>query len=326
MTRLTGLGSTGRIRRLLEKITANRKMKDVLFRYIFKDREALLELYNALNRSDFDNPEDLQVTTFENIIYMTMKEDTAFLIANTLNLYEHQSSINPNMPICGFIYLAQQYERLIRKTDMNIYGRERVKLPTPRYIVFYNGEDKVSDRSELRLSEAFIVPDEQPAVEVIATMININYGHNMELLEKCRPLQQYSYFINKIREYQSQGHGYERAVELAVNHCIEENILRELLTDHKAEVEKMLLTEYDPKKHIRLERKEAKEEGREEGIKEGREIENISMIRKNMRRGISAKEIADFIGNEEAYVISVMELIIKYQDRTDQEIAELIRK
>ena len=120
------------VRRLLVRINPNRKYKDALFRFIFKDKKKLLSLYNALNNSQYTDPEELQITTKDDVIYMQMKEDISFLISSTLNLYEHQSTWNPNMPIRGLIYLATRYEEMIRRQDLDIYGRSLVnhlKMP-----------------------------------------------------------------------------------------------------------------------------------------------------------------------------------------------------
>ncbi|MCI8745248.1 MAG: hypothetical protein HFI25_06185, partial [Lachnospiraceae bacterium] len=89
----------------------NRKYKDVLFRFIFRDKKDLLSLYNAINGTDYKNPEELEINTLENVIYMKMKNDLSFLVGASMNLYEHQSTWNPNMPLRGLFYFAELYER-----------------------------------------------------------------------------------------------------------------------------------------------------------------------------------------------------------------------
>lgn len=204
-------GLAKKTRRLLRKVIPNRRIKDALFRYLFKDKKSLLQLYNALNHSHYDNPDLLTIVTFENVIYMTIKEDLSFLIANTLNLYEHQSTENPNMPLRGLLYLADRYEEYIRQNNANIYGTKQVMLPSPRYVVLYNGSGMEEERKELRLSDAFRNKEETPALECIATVININMGHNKELLQQCRPLYEYSYFIDLIRNKEGEGYSYQDA-------------------------------------------------------------------------------------------------------------------
>ena len=70
-----------------------RDYKDTLFRLLFRDRNRLLSLYNAVNGTSYNSPEDLTVVTLENAVYMNMKNDVAFLVDFQLNLYEHQSTL-----------------------------------------------------------------------------------------------------------------------------------------------------------------------------------------------------------------------------------------
>lgn len=89
----------------------NREHKDRLFKFIFQEKKNLLELYNALNASSYNNPDDLEIVTLEDVIYMRMKNDISFILDYQLNLFEHQSSDNQNMPLRGFLYFARQYEK-----------------------------------------------------------------------------------------------------------------------------------------------------------------------------------------------------------------------
>ena len=109
----------------------NRKYKDVLFRHLFRDKQDLLELYNALNNSTYENPEELEVITMEDVIFMKMKNDLPFIIANQLNLYEHQSTYSPNMPLRGLLYFSRQYEGIVAQKKDHLYGSKLIKLPTP---------------------------------------------------------------------------------------------------------------------------------------------------------------------------------------------------
>lgn len=134
----------------------NRKYKDRLFRIVFREKEDLLDLYNAVNGSDYDNPDELEIMTIEDVIYVHMKNDVAFLLSDLLNLWEHQSTFNPNMPARGLGYFAQLYQQYIEKYGVNLYSSKQKKLPFPQYIVFYNGEKDMPERMELRLSDAFL--------------------------------------------------------------------------------------------------------------------------------------------------------------------------
>ena len=196
---------------------------------------------------------------------MGMKNDLSFLVANQLNLYEHQSTVNENMPLRGLLYFAKLYESYIEVNKLNRHQKKRIPLPFPRFIVFYNGTESMPEEMTLRLSEAFEQYEGEPAVESIARFININYGSNKELMENCRRLEEYSLFVKYVREYISQGYDPEQAVVKAVDRCIKEGILRDVLIKHRAEVCDMFLTTYDKKLHEQALLEEGLEKGREEG-------------------------------------------------------------
>ena len=245
-----------------EKSYTNRQYKDRLFKFIFKDKEKLLSLYNALNCSYYTNPEDIEITTLEDVIYCKMKNDISFIIDDRLRLFEHQSSYNPNMPLRGFLYFAKHFEKYIVENEVDIYGKKLIELPTPKFIVFYNGDDMEEEREILRLSDSFVNAKEKACMELEAEVLNINYGSNKELMESCRPLMEYSYFVQKVKDY-SNSHDRDEAIELAVNDCIRENILKEILIKNRAEVVDMLLTEYDEEKRIRIMNKQIEIERQE---------------------------------------------------------------
>lgn len=259
----------------------NRKYKDRLFRIVFREKEDLLDLYNAVNGSDYDNPEELEIMTIEDVIYVHMKNDVAFLLSDLLNLWEHQSTFNPNMPARGLGYFAQLYQQYIEKYGVNLYSSKQKKLPFPQYIVFYNGEKDMPERMELRLSDAFFTKGgekrhKQPAVEVVADMININVEKNAALMAQCQKLKEYAQFIDLVRKKLQQADDKEKAMRQAVDECIEKGILAEILYKNKMEVIEVFLTEYDEEKQRIIEEKEREEElresweaGEQNGIRKG---------------------------------------------------------
>ena len=93
----------------------NRNYKDTIFRMLFSDRKNLLSLYNAINGTSYMNPEDLEIVTLENAIYMGMKNDLSFIIDTNLFLYEHQSTYTPNMPLRDLFYISAEYQKLVNK-------------------------------------------------------------------------------------------------------------------------------------------------------------------------------------------------------------------
>lgn len=268
------LGKTG-IRQGSEgefRFFVNRKVKDRLFRYLFsQDREALLQLYNGLNGTDYTDPSQLEIVTVDNIVYLSMKNDLAFILSGVLNLYEHQSTYNPNMPLRCFLYLGQEYQKLLARRQEDLYGSTLVRLPTPQCVVFYNGNREEPDERMLRLSDAFERRDKDCGVEVTVRLLNINFGHNGKLMDQCRRLWEYAYFINQIKSRLNQGMPVKAAVDGAVMQCMEEGVLAGFLEEHRMEVMGMLLTEYNEKRTMKFLRREAMKLGREEGREEGRQ-------------------------------------------------------
>ncbi len=198
----------------------------------------------------------------EDVIYMRMKNDISFILDYQLNLFEHQSSDNPNMPLRGFLYFARQYEKYVIENECNIFGRKRIPLPTPQYVVFYNGDTWNGERKIVKLSDSFTDKRVKGCMELEALQLNINYGHNKEIMEKCRILWEYAVFVGRVKTY-NKTMPIEEAVDKAVNECIQEGILKDILISHQAEVKDMLLTEYDEEKIRRLFQKECEEEAAE---------------------------------------------------------------
>ena len=155
---------------------ANRKFKDTVFRMLFSDKENLLSLYNAINRSVYENPEDLEIVTLENAIYMGMKNDLAFIIDTNLFLYEHQSTYNPNMPLRDLLYISAEYQKIV--DHKSLYSSVLQKIPAPYFIVFYNGTEKEEDRWENSLSEAYENLTGEPKLELKVITLNNCASHS----------------------------------------------------------------------------------------------------------------------------------------------------
>ena len=249
------------------KRSAKRNYKDSLFRMVFREKKELLSLYNAINGTMYEDPEELVVTTIEDVLYMGRKNDISFLIKDVMNLYEYQSSVNPNMPLRGLIYICMLYQGYLEPNNLDIYSSTRLRLPTPKYLVFYNGTKEEPDRRELRLSDSFIKQEEPPDLECRAVMLNINYGHNKELMEACRKLYEYSRFVESIRVYLNTGMKLGAAMDQAIEDCIRLDILKELLLKHRGEVKQVILTEYNEERHAKTLLEEGRRQGREESAR-----------------------------------------------------------
>ena len=250
-----------------ERVFVRNKHKDLLFQRVFADKRDMLDLYNALNGTNYTDIDALSIVTLEDAIYMSIKNDLSFIVASTLNLYEHQSTVNPNMPLRGLVYLAKEYRTYYDNSDQSIYSRKLIKLPRPQYIIFYNGTEEQPEEKYLRLSDAFEPAGngEEPMLECIAKQININYGYNQKLLETCKRLHDYSYFINEIRANITEGLILSEAISQAMDTCIRKEILVDILSKQRSEVYDMLLTEFDEERYERTLRQDALEDGIEKG-------------------------------------------------------------
>ena len=262
--------------------------KDTLFRLIFQEKKDLLELYNAIRGTDYRNPDELEVTTLDNMLFMGVKNDLSFLIDHVLNLYEHQSTWNANMPLRGLEYFAELYKKYVKQMEGNIYGRKQILLPYPQYIVFYNGTKEEPERQELRLSEAYIKPedmvseDEEACLECVATVLNINAGKNRMLMEKCKKLEEYAQFVECVRRTAGNHSVTKKVMEAAIEECIQNGILTEILEKYRWEVSEMF-QDFNMEEYVDNQRRDAYEDGVQDGERKG-EIRGRNIITELMRK------------------------------------------
>lgn len=246
----------------------NREHKSTLFCKAFEEKKYLLELYNSVNNSAYQNPEDLEVNTLEDVVYISMKNDKSFLIDG----------------------------------NMNLFSTTLQKIPTPKYVVFYNGTQDQPDEQILTLSEAFQKSKEgeyeDGCLECYARMLNINYGHNRELMQKCRRLEEYAIFISKVREHTTRDpKNLSEAIERAVDECIDEGILADILSSQKAEVLELALTTFDRELYEQGLREEGESigEARGEARGEGKSLlESVNNLQKNLK--LSLEEALNALG------------------------------
>ena len=269
---------------------ANRNYKDTVFRMLFSDRKNLLSLYNAVNQSNYKNPEDLEIVTLENAIYMGIKNDLAFIMDTNLYLYEHQSTYNPNMPLRDLFYICSEYQKLVDKKSL--FSSTLQKIPAPNFIEFYNGSTVISDCTELRLSSAFECLTGEPKLELIVTVLNVNEGHNADLMQHCSMLKEYAQYVARVRHYASDM-PLNQAVKRAVDECIREGILAEFLARSRNEVISMSIFEYDKE----LEEKKLRKAEYEYGFAEGEKHAAIEIAKRMLKTSnFSLEEIAAFSG------------------------------
>ena len=246
-----------------EKSQTNREYRDRLFKFIFgnsENKEWTLSLYNAVNDSNYQNADDIEFNTISDAVYMSMKNDVSFLINDTFNFYEQQSTYNPNIPIRFLIYIGMVYSRYVERDSYNRFSKTIQRAPTPKCICFYNGKDETEDRFQLKLTDSFEFANKSD-VEVTVTMLNINYEHNKALMEACAPLNEYSWFVNEISANKTKNNTLEDAVDAALNKMPDNFRIREFLFNNKAEVKRMCITEYDEQKAFAQQRAEGIAEG-----------------------------------------------------------------
>ena len=249
-----------------------RTYKDSLFRILFNTPEHLLELYNAINGTYYEDPEVLEINTLENAMFLSVRNDVSMILDTTLSLYEHQSTYSPNLPYRNLQYVTSIYAGMISQD--RVFGSHPLSLPSPSFIVFYNGTDKdLPDRSELRLSDLFEKSNTnsgiEPWMELRTIVLNINKGHNEQLMKTCQTLRDYTELVSRIRSYQREL-PLEEAVTQAVDDCIKDGVLAEFLSKNRREAIRVSILECDVDKVMDYLKKEAKEDGHAEGLAAGR--------------------------------------------------------
>ena len=286
-------------------IKPQREYKDRLFKAIFgRDTEESkrwrLDLYNALNNTSYTDPDALEVNTIENVIYITMKNDVSFLVDTEIKLYEQQSTHNPNMPLRGLMYFSQLYQVYLTKMNRSLLSSKLVRIPTPKFIVFYNGNEDEESRRKMRLSDAFMNEDRSGDFEWSADVININPKCNEPLQKNCKALYDYIRYVYRIKDNRKSGMGKKAAVEEAMEWAIREKLLGEFFKEQKEEVTAMSLTEYDEEEFKRVCREDGYEDGLADGLSaglaQGSSQKAIEATENLLREGIPMETVSRCIG------------------------------
>lgn len=273
--------------------TADREYKNNIFCMLFEDKENVLSLYNAINQSSHTDPAELEIVTLKNAIFMNIKNDLAFVIDTRLNLYEHQSTYNPNMPLRDLYYIVDEYRMLVG--DQSLYSSTQVRLPAPRFLVFYNGNQRRPEKEEFKLSNLYETKETDPQLELKVTVLNINSGNNKPLLQNCSILNEYMQYVNCVRQHLTDNTPITEAVSHAVDECIQKGILRDFLLKNKAEAINMSIYEYNEAEEMEKLRRQEFRGGYDKGRIAGREELLSSIIQKKMQKGLSIEEIAELL-------------------------------
>lgn len=290
----------------------NKAVRDTMFRHYFNGGHGsgtpnmkLMSLINALQGADYKDLNILKINTLDGSFFSSLKNDISCTIDSTfLLLIEHQSTINDNMPVRFLGYVDELFKLYLQPFHEKIYKSRLVYLPAPEFHVFYDGEDTSFDYKILRLSDAFIMPSK--SLELIVCCHNLNPGKSQRLKALCKPLDDYSRFSNKFKEYRSQNISINDAVRMAIDYCIKNDIMTDYLTDNESEVITMFGFEWNEED----ERKALIELGEERGIALGEKRSTINSIKNLMKnRHWSAEEAMAAIGIEQSQYQQYMALL-----------------
>ena len=252
-------------------MAGNREYKSDVFSMLLEDPKNALEVFNGVNGTDYDDPNELVIHRLDKGISLSIRNDASFILDMNLSLYEHQSTYSPNIPLRNLIYLVNLLQKLINKKDL--YGSRLIKIPTPRFAVFYNGTEDRPEVEELRLSTAFEHTMDSPEIELHCKVYNINKGNNVELLRRCPVLRDYMYFVDKVRFYIGQlgdlPEELEEAIELAIDDCINNHVLEDFMKSRRSEVVKVTQLDYTHERRMKLVQQEEYEHGLQQGIQQG---------------------------------------------------------
>ncbi|WP_195367557.1 Rpn family recombination-promoting nuclease/putative transposase [Lachnospira eligens] len=294
------------------------KYKDNVFCMLYRDKKNLLELYNALNDSNYTNVDDLEVTTLKDGSYMKYKNDASFVLNMSLYMFEQQSSKNENMPLRFLHYLSDVYREMFG--NELLHRKTMMKIPVPYFVTFYNGKEKW-DRDKLTLAEMFEKHVDNPQIDLQVKVIDIN--GDAEILNKCKSLRDYMTFVEKVRKKtDNEKINVREAVIQAIDECIEENILVDFFKEHREEIVEVSIYDYEEEKVRKTLADEAREEGLAEGIKEGIEkgiekgieegeiLTKINQIMKKVRKSKSLPTIASELEEEEADIKPIYDAVV----------------
>ena len=286
------------------KQKSERRYKDTLFRKLFGDTKNFLELYNAVADTYF--PDDTVITPCPSNELLARFNDLAAFIGNQLIVFfEHQSSMSINMPLRLLSYITDILYSQITNTD-SLYSNTQIKIPTPKFYVLFNGKQRLGNRV-LKLSDAFIIRESEPSMELIAHVIDIKLNSGEEALNRSSTLQGYSFLIEEIRKNQMLGMTRDKSIKAAIDKCIETDVLKAFLTENYLEVTKMLNWEYNADAEKRVIKKEAEQQGlqrgRQQGLQRGRQQgrqQGAELLAKFVKDGIPLDVALEKIKSEKS--------------------------
>ena len=292
-------------------MAVNREYKSDVFSMLLEDKANALEVYNALNDSHYDRPEDVEIILLEKGISLSIRNDATFIIDMYMNFYEHQSTYNPNMPLRDLIYYANTMEKRLKQEKRDLFSRQLIKIPTPRFAVFYNGTEKRPEQEIMRLSDAFLHPMEVPEMELTCTVYNINPECNGELLEKSEVLRGYMTFVELVRRLEREYNSLETAIDRAMEECIRQHIFEDFFRGRKDEVRKMTQLDFTWERREELIRMEERAMGQMCSL--------ITQVVKKMKKNYPVEQIANELEEEEAVIRKICKVAEQFAPEYDVE-------
>ena len=295
-------------------MTGNGEYKSDVFSMLMEDPVNALELYNAMNGSAYTDPGMVSMCRLDGGISLSIRNDAAFVLDMMLSIYEHQSTVCPNMPLRNFFYLANIWKKAVKNREL--LSREHIKLPTPKFAVFYNGEEEQPEQYELKLSDAFERPVEDPELELKCMVYNINSGKNESLKSRCPFLREYMIFVDYVRgnlEEEKDSKDLEKAINRAIDRCMEEDVLKEFLTERRDEVVKVMTLDYTFERRLERTKRDATASGMANGLKQGRaagEVQKlIQQTCKKYRKGLTVEETAEMLEEDTEVIGKIYDAI-----------------
>lgn len=241
------------------KQVSSREVKSSAFTAYFSKPENAAKLYAALENEDI-SPDDVQITTLEGVLFVARKNDLSFTVKNrVLVISEHQSTINFNMPLRSVIYYGRTLEKLL--ASQSLYIKKLIPIPTPEFFVFYNGNEPFPSEKILHLPDSYLEKAPSPMLELNVKIININLLVNHDILTKCHPLYEYSWFIQQIKTHMAEGMERDAAITTAIEDCEQNDIFTDFTREHGTEVRNMLYTQFNLEDAQKVWKKEAHLDG-----------------------------------------------------------------
>ena len=248
-----------------------RNYKDTVFVTVFKEKKCLIELYNAIFDTNYDENTPLDIVTIKDVLFRTLKNDVAFTLGDCfVVLIEHQSTLSDNLPLRDLLYVSTLFKRMI---DLKrLYRKKALMIPRPQFIVLYNGPTDMPEYQELRLSDAYLGElreGEEDALQLVVKVYNINSRKNAEILKKCETLRQYSRFVDIMRSYQKVDRLTNETMVEIMKRCQKDGILTDFFREYGTELIEMLFKELTREEDLEISRLDGYDAGLKEGEKSG---------------------------------------------------------